>query len=80
MAIANIQEIVVRAASLHGYLLEHEQEQAILAFVSENVALPTSYGKSLCFGLLPCVFDLLRGVQNQLVVMAHIIQTSSYIP
>ena len=33
------------------------------------VALPTGYGKSLCFGLLPRVFDLLRGVEKESVVI-----------
>ena len=76
-----MREIVGRAASSLGhryYLwlgyskLKPEQEQAILAFVSGKdvfVALPTGYGKSLCFGLLPRVFHLLRGVEKQSVVI-----------
>ena len=68
-----MREIVGRAASSLGYSkLKPEQEQAILAFVSGKdvfVALPTGYGKSLCFGLLPRVFDLLRGVEKQSVVI-----------
>ena len=63
-----MREIVGRAASSLGYSkLKPEQEQAILAFVSGKdvfVALPTGYGKSLCFGLLP-----LRGVEKQSVVI-----------
>ena len=38
------------------------------------VSLPTGYGKSLCFGLLLHVFDLLRGKEKHsiaLVVPAH---------
>ena len=69
----DMREIVGRAASSLGYSkLKPEQEQAILAFVSGKdvfVALPTGYGKSLCFGLLPRVFDLLRGVEKQSVVI-----------
>ena len=64
--------IVVRAASSLGYSLKPEQEQAILAFVSGNdvfIALPTGYGKSLCFGVLPRAFDLKRGVQRQSLIM-----------
>ena len=71
-AIANTREIVVKAASSLGYSLKPEQEQAILAFMSGNdvfIALPTGYGKSLCFALLPRAFDMFRGVQNQSVVM-----------
>ena len=33
------------------------------------VSLPTGYGKSLCFGLLPCVFDALRGVEKKSIVL-----------
>ena len=54
------KEIVARAAASLGYLsLKPEQEATILAFVSGKdvfVSLPTGYGKSLCFGLLPRVF------------------------
>ena len=52
--------------------MKQEQEQAIASFVSGNdvfVALPTGFGKSLCFVLLPRVFDLLRGVEKLSVVM-----------
>ena len=47
-------------------------EKAILSFVFGNdvfVSLPTGYGKSLCFGLLPCVFDALRGVEKKSIVL-----------
>ena len=40
-----------------------EQEQAIRAFVEGNdvfLSLPTGYGKSLCFAMLPFVYDRLR--------------------
>ena len=72
MAVDTTREIVVRAASSLGYSLKPEQEQAILAFVSGNdvfIALPTSYGKSLCSSVLPRTFYLLRGVQSQSLVM-----------
>ena len=52
--------------------LKPEQEKAILSFVFGNdvfVSLPTGYGKSLCFGLLPCVFDALRGVKKKSIVL-----------
>ena len=64
---------VRKAASSLGYpLLREEQELAILSFVSGNdvfVSLPTGYGKSLCYAVLPRVFDLLRGVANRSVVI-----------
>ena len=52
------------AVSLGYSKLKPEQEKAILSFVFGNdvfVSLPTGYGKSLCFGLLSCVFDALKG-------------------
>ena len=67
------KEIVARAAASLGYLsLKSEQERAILAFVSGRdvfVSLPTGYGKSLCFALLPRVFDMMRNVKNRSVVI-----------
>ena len=47
--------------------LKEQQRQAILAFVGGRdvfVALPTGYGKSLIYGCLPRVYDLLREVQS----------------
>ena len=73
MAVDNSQEIVVRATSSLCYSLKPEQEQAIFAFVSGNdvfIALPTGYGKSLCFVVLTRAFDLLREVQNEWLVVA----------
>ena len=63
MAASDIQEIFGRAAASHGYLkLKPEQEKAVLSFVGGAdvfVCLPTGYGKTLCFALLPRVLDLL---------------------
>ena len=44
--------------------LKKEQRSAIHDFVSARdvfVSLPTGYGKSFCYALLPAVFDELRG-------------------
>lgn len=43
--------------------LKDEQRQVIVDFVSGRyvfVSLPTGYGKSFCYALLPAVFDQLR--------------------
>ena len=45
---------------------------AIESFVEGNdvlVILPTGYGKSLCFALLPLAFDYLRGEANTSIVI-----------
>ena len=44
--------------------LKDKQEEAILTFVRGKdtfVSLPTGYGKSLIFGILPLVFDRVSG-------------------
>ena len=63
---------VRRAAASLGYpQLKEEQELAILSFVGGNdvfISLLTGYRKSLCYAVLPKVFDLLRGVANKSIV------------
>ena len=56
---------ITTAAHSLGYVLKPEQRTSIFQFASGSdvfVSLPT-YGKSLCYTLLPPVFDLLRGVK-----------------
>ena len=73
MAAGQELSTVRRAAASLGYpQLEEEQELAILSFVCGNdvfISLPTGYGKSLCYAVLPKVFDLLRGVANKSIVI-----------
>ena len=52
--------------------LKDKQREAIISFVEGNdvlVILPTGYGKSLCFALLPLVFDCLRGEVKASIVV-----------
>ena len=47
--------------------LKDKQLEAILSFMSGNdvfVSLPTGYGKSLIYGILPLAFDVFRGRKN----------------
>ena len=51
--------------------LKNEQGEAIRAFVSGKdvfVALPTGFGKSFCYTLLPLVFDELHGRERSIVI------------
>ena len=52
------------AAGKLGVKLKEKQPEAVLAFLSGHdvfVSLPTGYGKSLIYGILPIVFDNLNG-------------------
>ena len=52
--------------------LKDKLKEAIAFFVQGNddiVIVPTGYGKSLCFALLPLVFDYLRGEEKASVVI-----------
>ena len=52
--------------------LKEKQKEVITYFVEGNdvlAILPTGYGKSFCFALLPLVFDRLRGEKMASVVI-----------
>ena len=57
------------AASRLGYSkLKPLQEEVIIQYVSGKdvfVSLPTGFGKSICYGSLPFVYDKLRGVGQE---------------
>ena len=51
--------------------LKEHQREVIEYFVKGDdvlVCLPTGYGKSLCFAILPLVFDHLRGHKGSIVI------------
>ena len=56
---------MTESAKLFGVKLKEKQE-AILSFIQGHdsfVSLPTGYGKSLIYGILPTIFDKLKGRQ-----------------
>ena len=63
---------ISRAAEQLGYTLKPEQRRSVEKFVAGNdvfVSLPTGFGKSLCYTLLPPVFDFLRGLESRSFVL-----------
>ena len=55
-----------------GYSLRPLQELVVTSFVQGRnvfVGLPSGSGKSLCYSLLPDVFNLLRNVKSSIVVV-----------
>ena len=68
-----IQRAVIKATETLGYTsLCPQQEQAVRTFVLGNdvfVCLPTWSGKSLCYTILPGVYDTLRNSTSSIVVV-----------
>ena len=66
------REAIIEVARNHGYeRLKEEQLLAIEKFVTGSdvfVSLPTGFGKSLIYGLLPAVFDRLKGYREPISV------------
>ena len=69
---ANLDSVVSSAAEAMGIVeLKEEQKKAVCSFVCGEdvfVSLPTGYGKSICFGLLPLVFDRIREASGSIVI------------
>ena len=56
----SLERVVVEAVEMGYEAIKQEQMEAILSFLNKKdvlVVLPTNYGKSLCFGALPKIFD-----------------------
>ena len=61
----DLKKAILESTRLLGYPSVYEkQEEAICAFIEGHdtfVSLPTGYGKSLIYAVLPLVFDKIRG-------------------
>lgn len=63
---------ISKAAASLGYTLKPEQRRSVEKFVSGQdvfVSLPTGFGKSLCYAILPRVFDFVKEVHNKSIVL-----------
>ena len=63
--------LVCAVALEHEYTLHRKQEEAILAFLQNQdvfISLPTGYGKSRCYSLLPPIYDKMKNVENKSTV------------
>ena len=68
----SLEAVCTKAAKAMGYKdIKKEQLEVILSFIAGRdvfVSLPTGFGKSLCFSILPLVFDAL-GVKDSIVIV-----------
>lgn len=60
-----MEEVVAESARQLGFnTLKDKQLEAVCTFISGNdtfVSLPTGYGKSIIYAILPLVFDKMKG-------------------
>ena len=70
---AEVENACVVVASSLGYpTLREQQLRVLLSYIRGNdvvAVLPTGYGKSLCYAVLPMVFDRLLGTKDSVVVV-----------
>ena len=74
MTAGELDIVMEEATATLGYhSLKEEQKKAVKVFVGGKdvfVSLPTGYGKSLCYALLPLIFDKRRkAVERRSIVM-----------
>ena len=70
---AEVESVCVVVASSLGYpTLREQQLRVLLSYIRGNDVFavpPTGYGKSLCYAVLPMVFDRLLGTKDSVVVV-----------
>ena len=72
LARVEMDELVNEAALEMGYSIRDKQKEAILGFLSGRdvfVSLPMGSGKSLCYSILPKVFDRVRKMSGSIVIV-----------
>ena len=73
MATEAVTKVIEECAQKMGYeSLKRQQKEAIFWFVQKRdvfVTLPTGFGKSICYGCLPMVFDLIKQRKGSIVVV-----------
>jgi superfamily II DNA helicase RecQ len=74
MAERTVEEVIERCVSDMGYTggLKPDQRRAVLLFLQHKdvfVSLPTGFGKSLCYGCLPLVFDCVYKKEGSIVLV-----------
>ena len=80
MALANgdLDTIILKAMLRLGYPSLHEsQHKAVISFVNRNdvfIIVPTGSGKSLCFAVLPFMFDSVYGrIESIAIIVSPLI-------
>ena len=72
-AVDELRNVIGESGTKLGYPnLKEKQVEAVISFIQGRdtfVSLPTSYGKSLIYAVLPYVFDKLRGETLPMVVV-----------
>ena len=59
-----MDDAITQSAAKLGFELREKQRQALLGFCQGRdvfVSLPTGYGKSIIYALLPMIFNMLHG-------------------
>ena len=68
----DLKSVIHSTAEEYGYQLRYKPEESILAFTGGMdvfVSLPTGYGKSLCYTLLPPIYDKIRKVDRKSIIL-----------
>ena len=70
----NIEEAIAEASKEMGLCLKPKQLESVQKFCLGRdvfVSLPTGYGKSVIYAIMPSIFDKLRGLCLSLTYMAN---------